>query len=69
MTDSTFRSIYDVDGPVVADAFYEYLFRNGRETTPDTTEAAYALHLAVKKLRLNPEVSFRRWVPFIHMGI
>lgn len=69
MTLTYFRSINDVDGPVVADAFYGYLFRNGPESTPDTTEAAYALHLAVKKLRLNPEVSFRRWVPFIHMGI
>lgn len=37
-----------MDGPIVADVFYEYLFRNGRDSTPDTTEAAYALHLAAK---------------------
>ena len=30
-------------------------------------EAARALHLAVTKLR-SENVSFARWVPFIHLG-
>ena len=33
----------------------------------DTTKAARALHLAVKKLR-SENASFVRWVPFIHLG-
>jgi hypothetical protein len=61
------RSIADQDGPVVADAFYEYLFRHGPSTFPDTTEAARALHIAIAKLR-SRGVSFMRWVPFIHLG-
>ena len=60
----------DEDGPIIADAFYEELFRgpDGRPIDqPDVKKSTYALHLAVKKLR-SKNVSFRRWVPFIHMG-
>ena len=60
----------DGDGPTIADAFYEELFRNPDETPahePDMTKSALALHLAVKKLR-SQNVSFYRWVPFIHLG-
>lgn len=60
----------DQDGPTIADAFYEELFRgpDGKPVIePDTTNSAQALHIAVKKLR-SQNVSFRRWVPFIHMG-
>ena len=63
------RPIYDEDGPLVADAFYGHLFRNGTDLYPDATEAAYGLHLAVKKLRNEKKVSFRRWIPFVHLGI
>jgi hypothetical protein len=66
-----FRSIADVDGPKIADTFYENLFKkHGAIITdasgPDTTQAAQALHLAVAKLR-SENVSFVRWVPFIHL--
>lgn len=63
------RSIVDEDAPIVAKEFYEYLFRKGPGVQPQSSEAAYALHLAVKKLRSNPAVGFRRWVPFMHMGV
>ncbi|KAF8512788.1 CHAT domain-containing protein [Gautieria morchelliformis] len=68
----TMWTISDEDGPKVADAFYEYLFRdnssNAEDTfPPDTTQAARALHVAVAKLRAEG-VSFKRWVPFIHLG-
>ena len=56
----------DQDGPLVAKAVYSYLFGNGRQ--PQATDAAEALHLAVKELRAR-NVSYERWVPFIHMGI
>jgi hypothetical protein len=66
------RSISDEDGPKVADAFYEYLYRGNQPDVtdtfrPDTREAARALHVAVAKLR-SEGVSFKRWVPFIHLG-
>ena len=61
----------DEDGPTIVDTFYEELFFHGPNGTPalepDMTKSALALHLAVKKLR-SQGVSFRRWVPFIHMG-
>ena len=61
----------DEDGPTIADRFYEELFSGGPDgkpaLKPDMTTSALALHLAVKKLR-SQGVSFRRWVPFIHMG-
>ena len=68
------RSIYDKDGPKVADTFYENLFPRKNSSSdlqhahPDTTEAARALHVSVAKLR-EEGVSFGRWVPFIHLGI
>ncbi|KAF8490598.1 CHAT domain-containing protein [Gautieria morchelliformis] len=68
----TMWSISDEDGPKVADAFYKYLYRkkpsNIADTfQPDTREAARALHVAIDKLRAEG-VTFKRWVPFIHMG-
>jgi hypothetical protein len=60
----------DSDGPTIADAFYKELFCNPDGTPahePDMTKSALALHLAVKKLR-SQNVSFCRWVPFIHLG-
>ena len=63
------RQIHDDDAPDIADAFYHYLFRQGLSNYPDSTQAAEALHLAVKELRANKNVTFRRWVPFIHFGM
>ena len=60
--------MYDEDGPKVADTFYGHIFGGGNEAYPDSTKAAEALHLAVKRLR-NEKVSYERWVPFIHLGI
>ena len=67
----TDRSIYDDDGPKIADEFYGYLFKNHEDgSAPDTTESARALHLAVKKLRAQyNDHSFVRWVPFVHYGL
>jgi len=65
-----FRSIADADGPKIADSFYEHLFKNNNKVDsvgPDMTLAARALHHAVAKLR-SENVSFARWVPFIHLG-
>lgn len=61
----------DNDGPKVADAFYEHLFRDRDQASghPDITKAAEALHSAVAKLREEPDMTFMRWVPFVHYGI
>ncbi|KAJ6596526.1 hypothetical protein B0H10DRAFT_1828198 [Mycena sp. CBHHK59/15] len=64
----------DSDGPRIANTFYEELFKNCDITsnppvTPDLTQAARALHLAVAKLRKEPNVPFVRWVPFVHYGL
>ncbi|PPQ92057.1 hypothetical protein CVT25_007488, partial [Psilocybe cyanescens] len=67
---ATMWEMMDRDGPTVADAFYRELFRGPDGKTAgelDVTKSAYALHIAVKELR-SRNVSFRRWVPFIHMG-
>jgi hypothetical protein len=70
-----YRSMYDMDGPKVTDEFYRFLFRSDGTDEhevlaekPDMTQAALALHLAVKKLRKD-ECPFIRWVPFIHLGV
>ncbi|KAJ7082300.1 CHAT domain-containing protein [Mycena epipterygia] len=67
---ATMWQMADNDEPKIADSFYEYLFRNCDVNSeplilPDLTEAAYALHLAVIKLRDEPDIPFTRWVPFL----
>ncbi|KAJ7883113.1 hypothetical protein B0H13DRAFT_2047217 [Mycena leptocephala] len=61
--------MHDEDGPEVVDVFYEHIFKTSPESHPDSTKAAEALHLAVKKLRTEKKASFQRWVPFIHLGL
>ncbi|KAG6907245.1 hypothetical protein DXG01_009784 [Tephrocybe rancida] len=70
----TMWSIQDKDGPVVADEFYNHLLRNGKVKGPEITDAAEALHRAVKALRAQRRrygdwVPFKDWVPFVHFGI
>ncbi|KAJ7463357.1 TPR-like protein [Mycena latifolia] len=66
----TMWSIKDDDGPRVASDVYTHLFKT---SPPDSTMAAEALHLAVRKLRdsdcAGGTKSFPRWVPFIHVGV
>ncbi|KAJ7624057.1 CHAT domain-containing protein [Mycena polygramma] len=64
---ATMWSIMDNDAPQVASDVYEHLFKT---SPPDPSQAAEALHLAVKKLRDGAagKKSFFNWVPFIHVG-
>jgi hypothetical protein len=62
--DPRVRSIWDVDGPTVARAFYEALLA---EPVIDADAVAYALDEAVSKLR-DQDVSLARWASFIHVG-
>ncbi|KAJ7201909.1 CHAT domain-containing protein [Mycena pura] len=63
---ATMWSMLDEDGPAVAEDVYTCLFGNGR--TPQTTDSAKALQLAVRKMR-DRGVPYERWVPFIHLGV
>ncbi|KAJ7766423.1 CHAT domain-containing protein [Mycena maculata] len=62
----TLWSMNDQDGPLVAEIFYAYLFRDGRQ--PKVDETAKALQMAVQELRAR-NVPYERWIPFIHMGV
>jgi len=63
----TMWSIFDDDGPIIAEKFYRYLIG---EAGGDSTKAAYALHHAVSHLRDSRDGrGFARWVPFIHLGL
>ncbi|KAG8878347.1 hypothetical protein FRB97_002601 [Tulasnella sp. 331] len=57
----------DDNGPVVADEFYKYMFRNGPEAV-DYSDAAMALSLGVKELR-RKKVPLQRWINLVHYGI
>ena len=64
----------DEDGPVVAGNFYTELFKDfkdryidSKDRSIDSSQAAYALHEALKQLRAQG-VSPVRWTTFIHVG-
>jgi len=57
-------AIKDDDAPIVAEAFYSYLWK---DVEPDSKIAAFALHSAVQRLR-EISGSFIERVQFIHMG-
>ncbi|KAJ7672091.1 CHAT domain-containing protein, partial [Mycena rosella] len=63
---ATMWSMLDKDGPVIAETVYSRLFKN--DGSPQVTDAAEALQVAVRKLR-DQGVPYERWVPFIHIGI
>lgn len=57
----------DIDGPTVAQAVYEELYRTGAEVLdPDTIP--YALDLAVRKLQAKG-LSASRWASYVHIGV
>jgi CHAT domain-containing protein len=67
---ATMWSIMDDHAPLVAEEVYSHLIC---DPEPDGTQAAHALHHAVRCLREQLEESgkpsFLFWVPFIHVGI
>ncbi|KAJ7500758.1 CHAT domain-containing protein [Mycena galericulata] len=62
----TLWSMNDADGPPVAKNVYSHLFRDGKH--PQASDAAEALQLAVDELKAQ-NVSYERWIPFIHLGV
>ncbi|THU94888.1 hypothetical protein K435DRAFT_860064 [Dendrothele bispora CBS 962.96] len=64
---ATLWSIDDKDAMLVAKHFYRYLKEEGGG---DSSQASYALHHAVGKLRESiGDKHFTRWIPFIHFGV
>ncbi|KAG8889120.1 hypothetical protein FRB98_005735 [Tulasnella sp. 332] len=64
----TMWAMDDRDGPVMAEAFYKYMFRNGRSEVVDCRDAAKALVMGVRELRRR-KVPMERWINFVHYGI
>ncbi|KAK7461777.1 hypothetical protein VKT23_008209 [Stygiomarasmius scandens] len=61
---ATRYSMHDIDGPSMADLVYGQLVQS-REW--DVEGSAKALHNALQDIR--KQVSFRRWLPYVHIGI
>jgi CHAT domain-containing protein len=68
---STMWSISDMHGPAFAAEFYEYLLREKRLNEMDSTQAAYALDYATRKIRERlgeDDTTFLTWAPYVHFG-
>jgi CHAT domain-containing protein len=61
---ATTWSIRDDDAPRIAQEVYSRMFKDGK---PDRKEAAYALHEAVRLLRVSG-ADCVSWVPFVYIG-
>ncbi|KAJ7804145.1 hypothetical protein B0H14DRAFT_2383936, partial [Mycena olivaceomarginata] len=66
--------VSDFDGPKIADTFYEHLFKGcepnlNPPVIPDLKQATKTLHLSAAKLREEPNILLKRWVPFVHHGL
>jgi len=67
----TMWSISDMHGPAFATEFYEYLLREKGLDGLDSTQAAYALDYATRKVRESlgeDDIAFLTWVPYVHFG-
>jgi CHAT domain-containing protein len=68
---STMWGISDMHGPQFAVEFYQYLLRENELGGLDSTQAAYALDYATKKVRESlgeDDTAFLTWVPYVHFG-
>ncbi|KAG8977998.1 hypothetical protein FRB93_011414, partial [Tulasnella sp. JGI-2019a] len=63
----TMWAMADEDGPVMAEHFYKYMFRNGPEGV-DCRDAAKAMVMGIRELRKR-KVPLARWINFVHYGI
>ncbi|KAG9028222.1 hypothetical protein FRB95_006723 [Tulasnella sp. JGI-2019a] len=63
----TMWAMDDQDGPIMAEHFYKYMFRNGPGAV-DCRDAAKALVMGTRELRRR-KVPLERWINFVHYGI
>lgn len=61
----TMWAMADVDGPVLAEVFYNHMFR--KEGHVECSDAATALAKGIRVLR-REGVPFERWINFVHYG-
>ena len=67
----TMWDISDMHGPEFATEFYKYLLTHKSSEGLDSTQAAYALDHAVRKVRESlgdGDNAFLTWVPYVHFG-
>jgi CHAT domain-containing protein len=58
-------NLFDQPAPVVADIIYSALSASGR---PNSSQAAEALHKAVRSLRKSNPADPLIWAPYLHLG-
>jgi len=67
----TLWDISDMHGPDFAIEFYKYLLKEKGSNGLDSTQAAYALDYAVRRVREglgDSDAAFMTWVPYVHFG-
>ena len=68
---STMWNISDMHGPKFATEFYKYMLTEKGSEGLDSSQAAYALDHAVRKVRESlgyNDAAFLTWVPYVHFG-
>ena len=66
----TMWAMADTDGADLSKCFYKAIFADKADQVgvPYHERSAWALQIAVRKLRKKREVSLERWVNFVHYG-
>ena len=64
----TMWAMADIDGPVLAESFYQSVFSDKWEGAPYYERTAEALRDAVRRLRRKRKMTLERWVNYVHYG-
>ena len=64
----TMWAMADVDGPVLAESFYQSVFSDKCQGVPYYERTAEALRDAVRNLRRRRKMTLERWVNYVHYG-
>ena len=64
----TMWAMADIDGPVLAESFYQSVFSDKWQEVPYYERTAEALRDAVRNLRRKRKMTLERWVNYVHYG-
>ena len=64
----TMWAMADIDGPVLAESFYQSVFSDKWQGVPYYERTAEALRDAVRNLRRRRKMALERWVNYVHYG-
>ncbi|KAH9977461.1 CHAT domain-containing protein [Russula compacta] len=64
----TMWAMADIDGPVLAESFYESVFSDKWQGVPYYERTAEALRDSVRNLRKKKKMTLERWVNYVHYG-